>query len=355
MKLPHFLLLVFAVFISHFAAAAPDPAEEPVLRVESLSMTPGGALEFTFRNNSTDSHSYVVEHSADLGVKQPWAVDATAGITALGNGAFRVVVPSPAGDIGFYRVVGTAPTGETVIMQFAITSLVAAEGETIHPIINFSAPFTGTLRYTISGTASHADFGLLSGEIHVFNSMAASIPIALAENATIDPMRVIVITLEADDGTQVGLDSRIVVTIQDVDARWEGTFFSGNTPLPFTLEIIQQDGLIQGRLVGGQAQFFPEGPFPATITAHSPDAFAASIEGIVLPAESTLLDLPAVLGLSLSAADGAIDEHFIYGQATLVTTYAGHPHLNTLNEGSFLMQRTPPPPSERTVELTDAP
>lgn len=355
MKLPHFLLLVFVVFIPHFAAAAPDPAQEPVLRVERVSMTPGGPLEFTFRNTSTVSHSYVVEHSADLGVKHPWAVDATAGITALGNGAFRVVVPSPVGDIGFYRVVGTAPTGETVIMQFATTSLVAAEGETIFPIISFSAPFTGTLRYTISGTASNADYGLLSGEIHVSNSSSASIPITLAENATIDPMRVIVITLEADDGTQVGLDSRIIVAIQDTDARWEGTFFSDNAALPFTLEIIRQDGLIQGRLVGGQAEFLPEGPFPATITAHSADAFEASIHGIGLPAESTLLDLPAVLALSLSAADDAIDEHFIYGPATLVTAYPGHPHLNTTNDGRFLMQRTPPPPSDRTVELTDAP
>jgi hypothetical protein len=78
-----------------------------------------------------------------------------------------------------------------------------------------------------------------------------------------------------------------------------------------------------------------------------------------MPAEATLLNLPAVLELNLSAENGLEDEevgdNFIQGQATLETTYPGHAHLDTTTTGSFLMQRPAVRPSTREVELLAAP
>jgi hypothetical protein len=330
---------------------------DPALRVETIQMVPGGPLEFTFRDGGTGATAYQVEYSPDLGVTVPWAHDTSAIIADLGHGAYRVTIPGPAGAKGFFRVVGFGPSGD-VVVEFSTTAFQITEGDTGDLVITFSAPFTGTLRYSISGTATTADFGTLTGEIHVINSATATLPIAVADNETIDPLRVLILTLEAADGVRAGLSSRVVITIVDRDARWEGTFFSekGNASLPFSLEIIRTGETTQARLVGGPYHFFPAGPFHGTITAHTASEFSASFEDITLPSESTLLGLPAVLALSLEAEGaGEIGEHFIHGLATLVTTYPGHPHLTITNEGAFLMQRVPPPSSEREVELTPAP
>ncbi len=330
----------------------------PEFRVETIRIVPDGPIEFTFRDRGTGATVYFVQYSPDLGVTAPWAHDTSAVIIPLGQGEHRVVIAHPTGPRGFYRVVGIGPSGD-VVAEFATTAFHISEGETVSPTITFSAPFTGTLRYTISGTATPYDYGTLTGQIEVFNSTTATLPITLAENETIDPHRVLILTLEADSGARPGLSSQVVITIEDRDARWEGTFSTGRTALPFSLEIIRAGSVTNGHLVGGSSHFFPEGPFPATITIDTATAFAAAMGGIPLPADSTLLDLPALLSLSLAAVQGEdgheVGEHFIAGDATFVTTYSGHPHLTTTNTGTFLMQRVPPPPSEREVELNTIP
>ncbi len=352
-------VLTFGVVVLTVSAVAGLSAQSPPeFRIESIRIVHGGSLEFTFRDRGTGATLYFVQYSPDLGVKDPWTHDTSAVITPLGQGEHRVVIPHPTGPRGFYRVVGIGPSGD-VVAEFTTTAFHISEGETISPTITFSAPFTGTLRYTISGTATPDDYAALSGEIEVFNSTTATVPITLADNETIDTLRVLILTLEADDGARPGLSSRVVITIEDRDARWEGTFSTGRTALPFSLEIIRTGAATNGYLVGGASHFFPEGPFPAIITMDTATAFAAAMGGIPLPADSTLLNIPASLSLSLTAVQGEdgheVREHLITGDATFVTTYSGHPHLTTTNTGTFRMQRVPPPPSEREVELNATP
>ncbi len=204
--------------------AQPDPG----FRIETIQMVPEGAIEFTFRDAGTGAVSYFVQFSPDLGGEIGWTPVATAAITPIGDGAFQVVIPDPTLPRGFYRVVGVTSDGEEIIMNFATaTTLEVEEGETAFATVTFSAPFTGTLRYTLSGTATSDDFEELSGEVFVSNGTQAVIPVTVKENASIDPVRNLILTIQSGGGATPGLVSQFEILVKDADARWEGGVLLG--------------------------------------------------------------------------------------------------------------------------------
>lgn len=347
------LILSLAWVPSQLAAQS-----SPMLQLQTIETTTGGPLEFTFRDDGTGATNYIAQFSPVIGSGASWTTDATAVITSLGGGGFQAVIPDPAGANGFYRIVGLGGTAGEIIINFATTAFQITEGGMISPTLTFSAPFTGIIQYTISGTAMSGDYEGLSGELQVNNSTTATIPFTLTDNQAIGELKNLVLTLEAAAGTQLGANSQTTITIDENDARWEGSFISGEASLPFTLELNRAGGAVEGALVGDAYSFFPSDPVPATVTMTA-TSFTAAIPGIPMPAEATLLNLPAILELNLSAENGLEDEevgdNFIQGQATLLTTYPGHSHLDTTTTGSFLMQRPAVRPSTREVELLAAP
>jgi hypothetical protein len=233
-----------------------------------------------------------------------------------------------------------------------------SEGDTISPTVTFSAPFTGTIRYTLSGTAAEGDFHPLSGELHVVNSLTATFPVTFLDNESIGELRSLILTLESAPGTQLGVNSQTTIMIDENDAVWEGSFISGAALLPFTLEIVRIQDAVQGTLTGNDSSFFPPAPVPAAVTFTS-SAFVVTTDEIALLPNATLLDLPSVVELHLSATNGIEEEEvsdgFIQGKATLLTLYPGHAHLDTTTTGTFLLQRRSTSPSTQEVELNAAP
>ncbi len=353
-----FLFPILALLSASLLSLPPLHAQaDPDFRIDTIQRTAQGELEFTFRDAETEATGHFIQSSTDL-APDNWLPVPEALITDLGGGVYGVVIEAPAGPRAFYRVVRIGPDGETVIANFSTATLEVTEGETAFAIITFSAPFTGTLRYTLSGTATSDDFEELSGEVFVSNSTQAVIPVTIKENTTIDPVRNLILTIQADGGAAPGLVSQFEILVKDADARWEGSFLSGSASIPFTLDLIRTGDTTEGFLIGGPFGFLPEESTTTTVT-QTPTSFAASTAEIAMPAEATLLDLPALLQLELIAVDGEPDEEvgadFIQGRATLTTTYPGNAHLNTTAEGMFLMQRTPPPPSTSEITLFDAP
>lgn len=329
-----------------------------LLQVRTIEINPAGPLHFTFRDDGTGATNYVAQFSPVVGPDANWTADSSAVITSRGAGEFEVVISDPAGPDGFYRVVGLGGGAGEIIINFATTAFQVWEGGMVSPTITFSAPFTGTIRYSISGTATTGDYEALSGELQVNNSTTATIPISLIDNESIGELKNLILTLEAAPGTQLGANSQTIITIDENDARWAGSFVSGVAAIPFTLEIVRTGGMVQGALVGDVAGFFPPEPVPATLSLTA-SAFTASITGIAMPVDATLLDLPAVLELSLNAANSAegeeVGDNFIQGHASLLTRYPGHTHLDTSTTGTFLMQRLAVRPSTNEVELVAAP
>jgi len=353
---PH-LLLAFALGV-FFLGVDLLGQPTPMLQVLTIGTSPGGPVEFTFQDEGTGATNYVTQFSPVAGPEAVWESAADAVLTPLGAGAYRVVVPGSATPDGFYRVVGLGGTAGDIIIDFATTAFQVAEGDMVSPTVNFSAPFTGTIRYTIGGTASGADYLPLSGQLQVDNRTTVTIPIALTDNETIGPLRNLTLTLEAAPGTRLGSQVQSTITINENDARWEGTFQADDVSLPFTLEMIRAGATTQGWLSGGSVSFFP-GDLAASSVVMTTTVFSASIGGIAMPAEATLLGLPAVLQLELVATQGEPGEEvgsdYLEGGATLVTAFPEHPHLNTVTPGRFLMQRPAVQPSSDQVELTSIP
>lgn len=347
-------LLMSLMMLPAFVAAQTSP----MLQVHTIQVTPGGPLQFTFRDDGTGATHYIAEFSPVVGDDATWTADPAAIITLIGEGEFDVVISDPAGPDGFYRVVGLGGSLGEIIINFVTTAFQVLEGGMISPTITFSAPFAGTIRYTISGSAAAGDYESLSGELQVNNSTTAKIPITLIDNESIGELKNLILTLEAAAGTQLGANSQTIITIDDNDTRWEGSFVSGAASLPFTLEIARTGAIVQGALVGDASSFFPADPVPATVTLTA-SAFTASITGIAMPANATLLNLPTVLELDLSATNGMenqeVGDNFLQGHAVLRTIYPGPSHLDSTATGSFLMHRLSVRPSTKEVELVTAP
>ncbi len=332
-------------------------AQAPLLQIETIEVRVGGPAQFTFRDSGAAT-SHQAQFSTVVGAGANWQTDSNAVITALGGGSYRVSIANPPQPRGFYRVLGVGGGGNPVLISFATTTLEATEGGGASARINFSAPFTGTIRYTVEGTATAADYEPLSGELRIENSNSAVIPITLKDNGELGRLKQLTITLQAGAGYALGGGSQSTVEIVENDAEWSGSFVSGHSTLPFVLRITRQGGTAEGVFTSRPFGFFPTNELPANL-ALSANSFSSLVRQIPLPPEVTLFNLPGVLQLELQAANGAqgqeVSDTFVQGAATLITTIPGRSHLSATNRGSFVLTKHPGRPATNQVQLTQAP
>lgn len=347
------LLLVLATFSASFVRGQTSP----LLYAETITVTTGGPFEFTFRDEGTGATNYVAEFSAALGNGAPWNADPGASITPLGDGSFRVHIADPVQPNGFYRIVALGPAGGPVVANFAATEFQVSEGGMISAVINFSAPYTGTIRYSITGTAGAGDYEPLSGEVQVNNSMTAVIPVMLTDNSTLDELKYLSLRLERGPGFEIGSAAETRLMIDENDADWRGTLSFGGA-LGFVLYIQEIAGEFSAHLRSDPAGLFPAHPGDSTLV-FTENSFASTTAGIPLDAGSNLFNTPATLTLHLAAENGVgnqlVSPNSVEGAATLITQYEGKPYLNRTNQGSFNLYKPPVKPSTQAVEFVQAP
>jgi hypothetical protein len=335
-----------------FTAAA-QPA--PLLYVETIQMVPGGPLQMTFRDEGTGATNYVAEFAGALGSGEGWTMDPGAVITSLGGGEYRVDVADPLEPNGFYRVVALTPSGP-IVAQFANTSLQVNEGETVEAVIQFSAPFTGTLNYRVEGPAS-GYVGPLSGSVTVNNATTAKIVLQIGDNLTADELSFLSLIIDAGGALLVGPDSQALITIHDNDAVWDGGFVGDGLEFAFKYRRTLNGGVRQAALISDGTGLIPAGEYPAQLGA--PGQPFPAIVVISLPASASALGLASTLSLLLDVQPGVGDdlltEDEVQGTATVTSGYAGKEHLNSTRSGRFILQRPPPAPSTSEVELVNNP
>lgn len=328
----------------------------PLLYVETIQAVPGGPLQMTFRDEGTGATNYVAEFADALGTAAVWTLDPAAVISSLGGGEYRVDVAEPLEPNGFYRVIALTPSGP-IVVQFANTSLQVTEGGTVEAVIQFSAPFTGTLRYRFGGTVGPDDFVPLSGEIQVNNSTRAVLPVQFTDDRSIDELRYLTLRLEGGPGLVMGTAPETRLFLEENDAQWRGTLFAGQAALGFLMRIHEEGQQHEAEVRSEPAGLFPAEPVIASVVFTETE-FDSMSAAVPLAAEDTLFDTPAMLTLRLQSVHGVegqiVSPREIRGEAMLITRYEGKPYLDTTTHGTFYLIRAAASPSTRGLDLVDA-
>jgi hypothetical protein len=327
------------------------------LQITSIQTAPGTPAQFQFQDAGSGATNYLVEFSSNIGVNGVWSNVTSAVVQSLGGGNFLVQVPDQQTGLGFFRVRGYGGAAGFISASFNSTALQVTEGGVVSPTITFSAPYHGIVRYTISGTAAAGDIVQLTGEIFV-NGTTATIPVTALDNQSIGTLRYLTLTLQAGPGLQLGAGSATTITIDENDADWQGTFVTSGASVAFVLRIQEQNGVKNASLSGNGTGLFPTNELPASLL-FSASQFAASVGGVPLDADATLLDEPITLSLFLSAQNGITDQSVsatkVEGTGSLISVVPNKPFLNTTNFGTFILLKSPAKPSTNQVELVTAP
>jgi hypothetical protein len=328
----------------------------PVLQITTIQAAPGNPVQFTFHDSGTGATNYLVEFTLALagGV---WSNVTSAVVQSLGSGNHLVQVPNPQSSVGFFRVRGYGGAAGFDSASFNSTALQATEGGVVSPVLTFSAPYHGVVRYTISGTANSGDYASLSGEIFV-NGTTATIPITLLDNQSIGQWRYLTLTLEGGPGLQPGAGNSTTINILENDADWQGSLMTDHATVGFVLRIQEANGVRAASLRSDGIGFLPTNETPASIS-FTDNFFGAVSGGVPVPASATLLNTAMSLTLALSAQNGLTNQSvtptLIKGVASLTTLVPARSHLNTTNFGTFLLVRPPVKPSTNDAQLADAP
>lgn len=329
----------------------------PQFFINAIAATNQQPVHFTFYDGGTGATNYVVEFSAETGVDSQWQVQSNAVITSQGNGAFQVVAGSNSQAHGFYRLRAEGGSASVVTASFSVATVDGEEGTIASPMIVFSSPVFGTVRYVLGGTAAAGDFVTLSGEVAV-NGSSAVIPITLTDNEQISQLRYLTLTLEPGSGYQLGAISQSTVNIFENDADWQGTLTLDDANVGFVLRVLGSNGVHMASVRSDGVGLLPTSEVPASILLDA-NHFTLAASGIPIPAADTFLDADVTLTLSLSAANGVTNQLVtgsqIEGDATLRSQVSGKAYLNTTNSGTFVLMKPITAPGTNDVNLVNLP
>ncbi len=333
-----------------FTLTVTPSGSDPSHLLYLASAQPASAESWRFRllDFGTASTSYTVEYRPDLAPTNEWVV--ATNVTAVGDGVYEVNTGPPHGDTGFYRVRGF----RWLTGSFDSAEGTVDEGAVEGAVVVFNGLYIGSVSYTWSDSSGQTNYGSV-----LVNGTTAVIPVPMADNASIDPLRSLTLRLEPGMDWATGAVPEHTVTIEENDANWQGVLQTGSGTLDFVLAIEQTNGCFQGQLQSDGYGFFPTQTL-AQLT-FSENTFTAVATNVPLPAlgDSPLFNAPHHLDIRFDAANAAnqtnVSDTRIEGVATLVSVVPGRPHLDTAISGTFLLLKPPATLSTNEVPLHPVP
>ena len=316
------------------------------MTVESVGQ---GASRLTFTDPGSGATGYEIEYSFDL-ESGSWIVpDAT--LADLGGGRWQADLSGLDPLQGFLRV-KLLGVGGDIRAYFDSADLVeAVEGSTATVTVRFSQPYSGPLRYRWTGTAA---IDTPSGVVQV-SGTSVQIQLTLADNATIDELAYLSLTLETAADTGYTFEdetdrSRFTLTVSDNDSTWIGSVTLDEIELDLQLQMVAQNGTSAVNLTGNGSSVFGEMGvvYEADMSTVGDSEFVAAFSNI--PA-SVSGDNPqgADPSVDIELVADSVSASLIQGVATL-TIDPGTEHLQTTITGRFTLARRPA--AQSTTEVT---
>ena len=199
------------------------------------------------------------------------------------------------------------------------TSLIE-EGSETTAVIYLPTIYSGTVNYTIEGSAVNGqDYVSLNG-FRSINGSSVSIPIETIDDTDQEGMETIIITIDTVEGNwlELGPVLQYVVTIQDNDTLWKGKMSTQNMVVGFDLVLLQEDSSYTAVVNSDGLGIIPAGEWPATAEVTA-SLFRCVIGPIDMLPEATPFDVPMARTLTLESApdsypDDVLNAEIIIGR-----------------------------------------
>ncbi len=263
------------------------------------------------------------------------------------------------------------------------------EGGTGTVQINFVPAFSGTLTYSVSGSAEGADYTLSAegtgytveydtetqtGSITVGDNPVESIAIeiSITDDVEVEEVETITLTLEAEQTNGLPeyypfAPSEHTVYVQENDALWRGSLFrplaDTAVTVDFRMKITRQGGTTTGMLLTDGIGIIPASEvsvtdealgtgwteWPMTVTTFSDTAFDATVEDLPIHAIQTTEGktiIPAMTRSLTFTVDTMVPDNghkiepdLIAGEFTEQVVCETFPNLGYDASGSFFLQK----------------
>ena len=249
--------------------------------------------------------------------------------------------------VNFLRSIG--PT--TPVASFDLVSSKVDEGDgTAKVEVNFTSHFSGTLGFSVSGTAEEGvDYYALSGSVLV-DGIKGEIPVTIIDDLELEKEETIIITLDQADPQEfiIGVPQEHTLRIEENDAVWHGGLQVHNLSMGFEMEIARDASSYQAILKSDGYSALPAGEWPVELEITQ-DAFFATIGPIQINEQDTLLgtafDRTIVLEATPNSDDGHVLEldSAIVGKMTdsLEPQLESRKYLRTTIHGTFSLIKEP--------------
>jgi hypothetical protein len=186
--------------------------------------------------------------------------------------------------------------------MFKDSSARITEGDEINVVFYLPTLYSGTVQYSIGGTATNGqDYESLSGAISI-NGSSVNIPISTIDDLELEEMETIIITLEVgeDDLLELGPTQQYTVFINDNDAVWSGNLSTQNMTVGFDLTLLREGSSYTAILNSDGRGVIPAGEWDVSVQV-TPTSFMCVLGPIATAPETTPFNVPIERTITLEA------------------------------------------------------
>ena len=216
--------------------------------------------------------------------------------------------------------------------------------------VAFSRAFSGSLNYSVDGTAAQGA-GLDPSELTVVTNGSVreiDIVLNLRDDGLVEDVETIRVTLLPGQGYQLESPQQHTVSIQDNDESWRVVHDVDGMSFDYGMRIIRNGSSTAATVTSDGGNGLPAGIYPVNLRSADDNRFEAIVGPVTVAAERTLLGAEIGRTFKLIADPSKNDDHkvdyerLLIGAASETWTSEGASHLTRGDpiSGTFVMART---------------